>query len=96
MSGAGEERGRCVRVRISGRVQGVGFRAWTQRRAMAIGLSGWVQNRPDGSVDALFCGSADAVEAMLAACREGPRGARVTEVSTAEDGEGEAGSFEIR
>lgn len=71
---------RAVRVRIEGRVQGVWFRAWTVERASALGLDGWVRNRLDGSVEALFAGSADAVAAMLAACRQGPSGAHVAAV----------------
>ena len=61
-------------VTIRGRVQGVGFRAWTELTALERGLEGWVRNRRDGSVEALFVGSADAVAAMVAACRHGPRG----------------------
>ena len=66
---------RSVQVRIAGRVQGVSFRVWTERRANALGLSGWVRNLPDGDVEAVFSGPAEAVDAMLAACREG-RGSR--------------------
>jgi acylphosphatase len=71
---------RAVRVRIEGRVQGVWFRAWTEDRARALGLGGWVRNRRDGSVEALFAGPESAVAAMLAACRQGPPAARVTNV----------------
>ncbi|MGD9535951.1 MAG: acylphosphatase [Alphaproteobacteria bacterium] len=67
-------------VRISGRVQGVGFRAWVEDEAVARGLSGWVRNRRDGTVEALFVGEAGAVEAMIAACWQGPRLAVVTAV----------------
>jgi acylphosphatase len=67
-------------VMIRGRVQGVGFRAWTEHAALKRGLRGWVRNRHDGAVEALFVGSADAVAAMIAACREGPRGSRVDSV----------------
>lgn len=72
-----------VRVRIAGRVQGVWFRAWTGERARALGLAGWVRNRRDGSVEALFSGSADRVEEMLAACRDGPPAAHVDTVEAA-------------
>ena len=75
---------RVVHVLIRGRVQGVGFRAWTQHQAELRGLAGWVRNRRDGSVEALVSGPAPAVEAMLQACREGPRGARVDEMETNE------------
>jgi acylphosphatase len=72
---------RTVRVVVSGRVQGVGFRAWVERNAEARRLSGWVRNRRDGSVEALFSGEAAAVEAMAAACRSGPRLAEVDDVT---------------
>jgi acylphosphatase len=75
---------RTVRVIVSGRVQGVGFRAWVEREAAARGLSGWVRNRRDGSVEALFSGEATAVEAMTAACRSGPRLAMVDDVTVVE------------
>lgn len=70
-----------VRVVIHGRVQGVWFRGWTVDEARARGLDGWVRNRRDGTVEAVFAGEAQAVEGMLAACREGPPAARVTEVA---------------
>jgi acylphosphatase len=65
------------RVVTRGRVQGVGYRAWAEYTALDLGLEGWVRNRRDGTVEALFAGSQEAVEAMLDACREGPPGARV-------------------
>ena len=71
---------RAVRLRIRGRVQGVWFRGWTCEQAIARGVSGWVRNRRDGSVEALLVGPPDAVEAMVAACRHGPTHARVDEV----------------
>ena len=64
-------------VMIRGRVQRVGYRAWTEYAALERGLEGWVRNRRDGAVEAVFAGSAAAVEDMIAACREGPPGARV-------------------
>jgi acylphosphatase len=78
---------RAVRLKISGRVQGVGYRAWALRQASALGLRGCVRNRRDGSVEALVIGEPDAVERMIEGCREGPLGARVTDVvvSEAED-----------
>jgi acylphosphatase len=69
---------KCVQVRVEGRVQGVGFRAWTVRRAVDRGLDGWVANRPDGSVEAIFAGPALLVDAMVAACKQGPRLALVS------------------
>ena len=69
---------------IRGRVQGVGFRAWTEYTALERGLQGWVRNRRDGSVEALLVGPPDVVAAMIEACKEGPRGARVESVDQRE------------
>jgi acylphosphatase len=71
---------RSVMVRISGAVQGVGYRAWTERQASALGLSGWVRNCENGDVEAVFSGASDAVTAIIAACRQGPRHAKVLRV----------------
>ncbi len=71
---------KTVKVVISGRVQGVSYRAWTEREARTRGLAGHVRNRDDGTVEAVFSGPEAAVDAMLAACRAGSRGARVTDV----------------
>ena len=77
---------RVVRhVIVSGRVQGCGYRAWTERQARGRGLEGWVRNRRDGTVEAVFCGPAADVEAMIVACHQGPALARVTGV-VARDG----------
>jgi acylphosphatase len=67
-------------VTIRGRVQGVGYRAWVEYQAMASGLEGWVRNRRDGSVEALFAGPDRAVADMVALCRHGPPSARVAAV----------------
>jgi acylphosphatase len=64
-------------VAIRGRVQGVGFRAWTEHEALRRGVEGWVRNRRDGSVEAVFAGGPEAVRGMLNACRRGPPGAQV-------------------
>jgi acylphosphatase len=72
---------RTVRATITGVVQGVGYRAFVERQAVMRGLSGWVRNRRDGSVEAVFAGDAAAVDAMLAACHKGPRMAMVEEVA---------------
>jgi acylphosphatase len=80
---------KSMRVVIEGRVQGVGFRAWTEYEALSRGLRGWVRNRRDGSVEAVFAGDEGAVDAMVAACRQGPRAANVTQLSAepiADDG----------
>jgi len=71
-----------VRLRITGRVQGVGYRAWAVQEGARLGVSGWVCNRRDGSVEALVTGSDDAVAEMIAACHQGPYAARVTNVAT--------------
>lgn len=87
---------KSVRAVITGKVQGVWFRAWTAEQAGQRGLSGWVRNRRDGSVEAVFSGAADAVDAMLSACREGPPLARVDGIET-EDTDRPAGDgFEKR
>jgi acylphosphatase len=77
---------RTARVLITGRVQGVAYRAWAERTAMARGLSGWVRNRRDGVVEALFSGPRADVDDMLRRCCEGPPAARVHEVSVIEEG----------
>ncbi len=74
-----------VRVVIRGRVQGVWFRGWTEEQARRLGLSGWVRNRRDGSVEAVFRGDDGAVETMLASCWQGPRFARVDSVESEAD-----------
>lgn len=71
---------RTVHVSITGRVQGVGFRAWTEDAAAALGLRGWVRNRRDGSVEAVFSGSTEAVGEILERCLSGPRTARVDNI----------------
>jgi acylphosphatase len=67
-------------VVVRGRVQGVGYRAWTEYTAQDHGLEGWVRNRRDGSVEAVFAGSPEAVAEMIEACRRGPPAARVDRV----------------
>ena len=74
---------RSVRLRISGRVQGVGYRDWAVRAATATGLTGWVRNRMDGSVEAHVQGSRAACDRFIDACREGPRACRVERVDVA-------------
>ena len=73
-------------VTIRGRVQGVGYRAWVEHEAITRDLEGWVRNRRDGSVEALFAGPADIVSAMIAACRHGPAMAMVGTVQEEEGG----------
>ncbi len=76
---------RTLRVTVTGRVQGVAYRAWAKRNARALGLSGWVRNRRDGAVEALFSGPAAKVQDMVERCRRGPHAARVLEVTVAEE-----------
>ncbi|OQW58259.1 MAG: acylphosphatase [Proteobacteria bacterium SG_bin9] len=67
-------------VIVSGRVQGVGYRAWLADQAIARGLEGWVRNRRDGTVEAVFAGEGDVLGAMIDDCRRGPPLARVEAV----------------
>jgi acylphosphatase len=73
--------GAIRQVTISGRVQGVGYRAWVEHQATNHDLEGWVRNRRDGSVEALFAGPADVVADLIARCRRGPSSARVDAVT---------------
>lgn len=82
------------RLRIRGRVQGVGYRYWTVGQARALGLRGWVRNRKDGSVEALAAGTDDALELFIAACHRGPRAARVTSVEVEDAAETIGEKFE--
>lgn len=84
------------RLRIRGRVQGVGFRAATQRAARRAGLAGWVRNRPDGSVEAVFEGPAEAVEQIVLWCRRGPPAAVVAALDAAEEPSEGLREFEFR
>lgn len=86
---------RTVHVLISGRVQGVGYRAWAADEAMARDLSGWVRNRRDGGVEAVFSGEAPRVDAMIAACSRGPRLAAVRAVDVQECEPPETGPFRV-
>jgi acylphosphatase len=83
--------GAILHVMIRGRVQGVGYRAWIEHHAMASQLEGWVRNRRDGSVEALFSGPAGIVANMVALCRRGPPSARVEAVTEEPAGAGELG-----
>ena len=86
---------RTVRVRIEGGVQGVGYRYWTERVAAELRLTGSVRNRRDGSVEALFAGTADDVAQMLERCKDGPRSAHVTAVEVVEEGGDAPDAFEV-
>lgn len=85
-----------LHIRISGRVQGVGYRQWFRGRALATGVSGWVRNCADGTVEATLFGPAESVERLVFDARQGPRGADVEDVRRLEtappqlDGGGQA------
>jgi acylphosphatase len=83
-------------VRVSGRVQGVFFRAETQSRARSLGLAGWVRNAPDGSVEAVFEGPAERVRSMLDWCRRGPSHATVDDVTVDWEEPHDEDDFRIR
>ncbi|MGH6815222.1 MAG: acylphosphatase [Hyphomicrobiaceae bacterium] len=87
---------RTVHVRIEGRVHGVGFRAWTEQIALDLQLDGWVRNRRDGTVEALFSGDPDAVSEMLRCCETGPPAARVVRVVVLGEGGGIPRGFEVK
>jgi acylphosphatase len=87
------------RVLVDGHVQGVGYREFTRRAALSLGVSGWVCNRDDGAVEALIRGPPAAVEALIAEMRQGPRFATINSVSVTELNEtpgGDCGAFVIR
>lgn len=87
---------KAVEARVTGRVQGVGFRAWTAREARALGIAGWVRNEPDGTVAALMAGERTALETMLERLRQGPPGAIVGNVTAKPaDAAGVANAFRI-
>ncbi len=83
----------CVRLRITGRVQGVWFRAWAMEQAEELGLDGWVRNRRDGSVEAVVHGPVERIEEMAARCRIGPPAARVERLETTREAEPVAPGF---
>lgn len=73
---------KAVHVIVSGRVHGVGFRAWTAEEARPLSVTGWVRNLRDGTVEAVFCGTEDSVDEMVDRVKVGPLGARVEQVAT--------------
>jgi acylphosphatase len=88
-----EDKRRTVRVRITGRVQGVCYRAWTEENASVLGLHGWVRNLRDGAVEALFAGPSGAVDEMLKRCWSGPYAAKVEDVNVTEPASGAPAGF---
>ncbi|HEX3952047.1 MAG TPA: acylphosphatase [Stellaceae bacterium] len=87
---------RSVGLHITGRVQGVGYRAWAVQTARQLGLRGWVRNLLDGSVEALAIGDDDAVAALIEACRRGPAAARVVDVAICEASDDNSEGFGAR
>jgi acylphosphatase len=87
---------KAVHARVTGRVQGVSFRAWTRDAASRRGLKGWVRNEPDGAVTAVLAGPAAAVDDMARALEDGPPAAVVGGVEIAEADWPAADGFEIR
>ncbi|HEV2336617.1 MAG TPA: acylphosphatase [Stellaceae bacterium] len=87
---------RAVLLRITGRVQGVGYRAWAIEAATRLRLRGWVRNRSDGSVEALVIGGEDRVAAMIEACRVGPFAARVSEIAVSDAADDGGDGFRAR
>jgi len=87
---------RALAVRVSGRVQGVAYRAWTQAEARRLGVRGWVRNLSDGSVAALLIGPEEAVEAMVRAMRRGPADAEVADLALTEARDDGSADFRIR
>jgi acylphosphatase len=75
---------RALTVRVTGRVQGVGYRAWVEGEAVALGIRGWVRNRADGSVEGLLAGPDEIVDQLIASLWDGPPAARVEGVSVTE------------
>jgi acylphosphatase len=86
-----------IRLIVKGRVQGVYFRASTVQQARHLGLTGWVMNRRDGSVEVVAQGRSESIEELIAWCRQGPPGARVDELDLQRHGlQGEFTEFRIR
>jgi acylphosphatase len=86
----------ALHVRVTGLVQGVFFRAWARDEAQALGVSGWIRNCSDGSVEALVEGEAEAIEELIDLLREGPPGAQVEDVEIEEADREGLSSFEVR
>jgi acylphosphatase len=86
---------KTVTVRIEGRVQGVYYRAWTEQSARHLNLDGWVRNRRDGSVEAVFAGPEAQVDEMLRRCAEGPPDAEVTSVTVTDEGGAPPSGFSV-
>ena len=86
---------KTVTVRIEGRVQGVYYRAWTEQTARRLDLDGWVRNRRDGTVEAVFSGHPSQVDTMLRRCADGPPDAHVTIVIVTDEGGAPPAGFQV-
>ncbi len=75
---------KIVHIVVTGRVQGVGFRFFVEREALKIGVHGWARNRRDGTDEAVFAGTPEQIESILAACKKGPSASRVDRLDVAE------------
>jgi acylphosphatase len=84
---------KIVHIIVRGRVQGIGYRAFVEHEALKHGIEGWVRNRRDGSVEAVFMGVTEKVDAIIEACRRGPFGARVDSL---DQRDGAAGDLALR
>lgn len=87
---------RTVRLRIEGRVQGVGYRVWAIETAAGLGLRGWVRNRVDGSVEIRVSGTPPAITVLIEACEQGPRGALVARVAVTDEADDGSTGFAAR
>ncbi|MDH3579051.1 MAG: acylphosphatase [Hyphomicrobiales bacterium] len=87
---------RTVHVLVSGHVQGVWYRGWARETAVRLGLDGWVRNRANGTVEAVFSGSPGEIAEMLVLCGEGPPHAQVSDVRIIEEGGSVAPGFTVR
>jgi acylphosphatase len=87
---------KAVRVQISGRVQGVFYRLWAQEQARGLGVNGWVRNCLGGDVEGHFEGPEEAVDALVAVCRNGPPSAFVANIAIEDVGPIDCRSFEVR
>jgi acylphosphatase len=86
----------CQRVVVEGKVQGVGFRAWAQRKACSLGIRGWIRNLSDGRVEALLCGESSLLEEMRRLLARGPAGAEVRGIRVTEAHCSDSPYFEVR
>jgi len=85
-----------VRLRIEGRVQGVGYRVFVERNAAALGLDGWVRNRRDGGVEAVVSGPTDIVDELIVRCKDGPPASRVDRVVVLPEDDAVSPGFSVR